>query len=114
MSAMTPDELRRRAGWPRPYRGGAAGDTDANAMLALARAKALRLSPAQAQALRDARPSGHGRRLRLSTRTPTARALVKAFAVEARGLTCTVYALTGLGEMMREALAPAKIGEVEL
>jgi len=111
---MTPEVLRRRAGWPRPYRGGAAGDADANAMLALARAKALRLSPAQAQALRDARPSGYGRVLRLDTRAPTALALVNAFAVEPRVSTVTVYPLTGLGVMMREALVFVAVGEVEL
>ena len=108
---MTPDEMRRRARWPLPYRGGAAGDADANAMLTFARAKALALPPAQAQALRESVPVGGGRRLPFDTRAPTAAALVKAFAVEVRGRD---YALTGIGEMLREALVFVDVGEVEL
>ena len=38
----------------------------------------------------------------------------QAFAVEPRVSTVTVYPLTGLGVMMREALVFVAVGEVEL
>jgi hypothetical protein len=86
-------------GVPSPYAGATRLDADANACLALARAKWHTLSTAQQRALVQSRAVVGGRYIRAHTNTNTARALEALGLVEATA----PRRLTGLGVMVREA-----------